>query len=143
MTFVRLLVVLAGLLSLTSATPAAQSSTTYTARLSPVPVDATTQPKTTGSGTLTATLRGATLTLKGTFKGLQGAATVARIHVAPRGLRGPAALDVTVSAGTSGTIEGSLTLTAAQLDHLRRGRLYIQIHSEAAPDGNLWGWLLP
>jgi hypothetical protein len=23
------------------------------------------------------------------------------------------------------------------------GRVYLQIHSESVPDGNLWGWLLP
>jgi hypothetical protein len=26
---------------------------------------------------------------------------------------------------------------------LRQGRMYLQLHSESAPDGNLWGWLLP
>jgi hypothetical protein len=25
---------------------------------------------------------------------------------------------------------------------LRKGMVYVQIHSEGAPDGNLWGWLL-
>ena len=43
----------------------------------------------------------------------------------------------------SGTISGSANLTAEQVDNLRKGRLYIQVHSEkgVAPDGsNLWGW---
>ena len=39
---------------------------------------------------------------------------------------------------SSGTVE----LTKAQADDLAAGRLYIQIHSQKAPDGNLWGWLL-
>jgi len=26
---------------------------------------------------------------------------------------------------------------------LASSRLYIQLHSEKAPDGNLWGWLFP
>ena len=26
---------------------------------------------------------------------------------------------------------------------LEKGRLYVQLHSEKAPDGNLWGWLTP
>jgi len=26
---------------------------------------------------------------------------------------------------------------------LEKGRFYVQLHSEKAPDGNLWGWLLP
>ncbi|MEQ1731481.1 MAG: CHRD domain-containing protein, partial [Vicinamibacterales bacterium] len=110
---------------------------------SPVPVDATTQPRTTGMGSVTATLRGNVLSVSGRFSGLQGPATIAQVHVAPRGLRGPAVLDLIVTTGTSGTVQGDLALTGAQVDHLRRLRLYIQIHSEAAPEGNLWGWLLP
>lgn len=115
---------------------------TYKARLSPVPVDATTQAATTGTGSITATLRGTRLSIEGTFSGLGAPATVAKVHVAPRGMRGPAVLDVTVSPATSGTIKAELSLSAAQVDHLKRGRLYVQVHSEAAPDGNLWGWLL-
>ena len=123
--------------------PGAQTGMVFKARLAPVPVDATTQPKTTGTGSVTATLRGNVLSVSGTFSGLQGPATIAQLHVAPRGLRGPASVDLTVTKGPSGTVQGEVTLTAAQVDHLRRMRLYLQIHSEAAPDGNLWGWLLP
>ncbi len=137
--------ILAGtcLVSLLTAHLDAQGPTTFKTRLSPVPVDATTQPKTTGLGSVTATLQGTTLTLSGTFSGLQGPATVARLHVAPRGVRGPAAMDIPVTKATTGTIQGTLTLTAVQVDHLRRNRLYVQLHSEAAPEGNLWGWLMP
>ena len=42
-------------------------------------------------------------------------------------------------------LSGSVDLTVAQVDALRQGKLYIQVHSEkgVAPDGsNLWGWLL-
>jgi hypothetical protein len=46
------------------------------------------------------------------------------------------------SPATSGTITGSTELTPALLADLRGGRLYVQVHSEKAPDGNLWGWLL-
>jgi len=130
------------LVSLLGSQAYGQGPSTFKTRLAPVPVDATTQPATTGVGSVTATIQGTTLTVNGTFSGLQGPATVARIHVAPRGIRGPAALDLTVSKSTSGTLQGTLTLTAAQVDHLRRNRLYVQLHSEAAPDGNLWGWLM-
>ncbi len=116
---------------------------TYHARLFPLPVDANTQATTTGGGSVSATLKGATLTITGTFAGLQKPATVGRIHVGPRGIRGPAALELVVMKATSGTVQGELLLSTAQVDHLKRGRLYVQIHSEAAPDGNLWGWLLP
>lgn len=131
-----LLAALAGLVS-------AQAPDAYRARLGVVPVDAATLPTISGSGTVTATIKGAQLSLTGTFTGLQSPATVARIHIAPRGIRGPSTLELTVTRGTSGTIRGEFTLTAAQIDHLRRGRLYVQLHSEKAPEGNLWGWLLP
>jgi hypothetical protein len=114
----------------------------YKTRLSPMPVDANSQAATTGTGTVTATLRGTTLSLTGTFSGLQKPATSANLHVGPRGIPGPAQLPVTVTKATSGTISGELMLSSAQVDHLKRGRLYLQIQSEAAPEGNLRGWLL-
>ena len=66
------------------------------------------------------------------------------MHKSPiRGVRGPVVFDLTVSPGTSGTIAASVDLTPAQITDLEKGRLYVQLHSEKAPDGNLWGWLLP
>ena len=121
----------------------AQNAQTFKARLSPMPVDATNQAGTTGLGAVTAVLAGTKLSVSGTFSGLQTPATIAQVHVGPKGISGPAALDLTVTKATSGTLQGELMLTSAQVEHLKRGRLYIQIHSEKAPDGNLRGWLLP
>ena len=42
----------------------------------------------------------------------------------------------------SGTIAGSVDLTPAHVDALKKGKLYIQINSEGAPNGHLLGWLL-
>ena len=71
------------------------------------------------------------------------ASTVARLHRSPRtAMRGPAIGDLTITPGTSGTIAGTLELTKEQVDDLANGRLYVQLHSEKAPEGNLWGWLL-
>lgn len=96
-----------------------------------------------GSGAVTATLSGTTLTLAGNYSGLKTASTAARVHRGPRtAMRGPAIGDLKVTPGTSGTITGTITLTRDQVDDLASGRLYIQLHSEKAPDGNLWGWLL-
>lgn len=96
-----------------------------------------------GSGAVTATLAGSTLTLTGNYTGLITASTVARLHRGPRtAMRGPAIGDLKITPGTSGTIAGSLELTKEQADDLASGRLYIQLHSEKAPEGNLWGWLL-
>lgn len=115
----------------------------YRARLSPVPIDLAMQATIAGSGAATAMLKGSTLTINGTFTGLKTAATAARVHRSPRtGMRGVPIGNLTATANTTGTISGSLELTKDQLDDLAAGRLYIQLHSEKAPDGNLWGWLL-
>ena len=121
----------------------AQGPLALKARLSTVPVEASTLDGLTGSGAVTATLTGNQLSISGTFQGLRTPATTARLHVAPRGLRGPAMLDLVVSGTTTGKISGDLTLTPVQADHVRRGRVYVQLQSQKAPEGNLWGWLLP
>ena len=113
------------------------------ARLSPVPVDATTQTAITGLGSATATLSGTTLTIEGTYKGLQTAATTVKVFESPqRGLRGPLVAQFAAGGGTSGTFSGTVTLTREQAASFAKGLLYVQLQSEKAPDGNLWGWLL-
>jgi len=115
----------------------------YRARLSVVPIDVAMQENVAGSGSVTATLSGTTLTLTGTFQGLKSAATDVRLHRAPKtAMRGPVIGELKASGGTSGTLAGRVELTASQVDDLSNGRLYLQLHSEKAPDGNLWGWLL-
>ena len=131
-------------------TARAGQARTYRTRLSPVPVDTTMMATIAGSGTVTATLVGTKLTLTGTFEGLRSPATVARLHRAQKGVRGQAVFDLVVAntpgpsgpaSSTSGTIAGALDLTPTQVDDLGRERFYVQLHSEKAPEGNLWGWL--
>ena len=120
----------------------AQKSEAYKVRLSTVPVDATMLPRIAGSGSLTAVLNGAMLTFSGTFHGLRSPATHASIHLGPKGIRGPAIIDLAVSNATSGDVSGTVELTPSQVEDLRSAKLYVQIDSEKAPEGNLWGWLL-
>ena len=116
----------------------------YRARLSVVPIDVAMQATVAGSGSATATLKGNTLTITGTFTGLRTPATVVRLHRGPKtAMRGPTIGDLTATNATSGSITGTIELTTQQIDDLAAGRLYLQLHSEKAPDGNLWGWLLP
>jgi hypothetical protein len=116
---------------------------TFKARLSPVPVENAAVAGITGSGSATAVLSDRSLTVRGMFSGMQTPATIAQIHLGPRGIRGPAMFDLAISKGTSGTISGTFKLTPEQVEAVKGGRFYVQIHSEKAPDGNLWGWLLP
>ena len=124
---------------------ASAQTATYRARLSPTPIaNQAAQATVKGIGTATATLKGNALTISGTFEGLATNATFAKLHVGLKtGVRGPAAHDLQVTAGTNGTVSGTVQLTKEQLQDLAQGKLYVQIHSEKAPDGNLWGWLLP
>ena len=121
---------------------ASGQSRTFTARLSPVPITVAMQDAVAGVGSVTATLTGNRLTIDGKFEGLRSPVTVARIHMAPRAMRGPAIADLKVSSGTSGTLSGSVELTGDQRQALEKSALYIQVHSERAPEGNLWGWLV-
>jgi len=121
-----------------------QNAETFRARLSPVPLNVMMMSTVAGDGSLTATLRGNQLTIQGTFEGLLSPATTARIHVGAKGIPGPAVanLELAVTKAQKGTVSGTLELTPDQVADLRRGRWYVQIQSERAPDGNLWGWLL-
>ena len=134
-------VVLLGLVALS-----AQQPRTFRTRLSPVLIDVAMQATVAGSGSVTAVLTGTRLVVNGTFDGLKSPATIAQIHKGPvRGVRGPNVLDLAVAKtdAASGTLGGSFDLTAIQVADLETGRLYVQLHSEKAPDGNLWGWLMP
>ena len=134
----RLVVVILTALTVTVSAQTGQ----YRARLSVVPLDVAMQSTVAGSGSVTATLKGTTLTVTGTFTGLKTPATAARVHRSPKtAMRGPALGDLTATAATSGTISGAIELTKEQIEDLAAGRVYVQLHSEKAPDGNLWGWL--
>lgn len=139
----RLVPVVMGLAMLSLRLPVgAQGSEQFKARLSPVPVEASTLAAIAGAGAVTAVLTGNKLSIAGTFERLTSAATVAHLHNGPKGVRGPVAFNLTVSKATSGTIGASLELKPDQIQDLRQGKYYVQIHSEKAPDGIVWGWLL-
>jgi hypothetical protein len=125
----------------------AQGNEKYTVRLGWVPTaGAADRVNVTGKGSATGTLSGRRLTINGSFEGLAAPATAARLHQGiAKGARGAAITELTVSKAANGTLSGAVDLTPAQVDALRLGKLYIQVHSEkgVAPDGsNLWGWFL-
>ena len=124
----------------------AQAPKTFKGRIAPVPIDVSMQSTIAGSGSVAATLSGTKLSITGTFDGLKSPATIAQVHKSPvRGVRGPVVFDlvVTKTNASSGTLSGSFDLNPLQVADLEKGRLYVQVHSEKAPDGNLWGWLMP
>ena len=121
----------------------AQKAETYKVRITPVAMDAAMKVNIAGSGSATATLAGNKLILKGTFEGLLSPATKAQLHRgSATGVRGPVVFEVSVDHAAAGNVAGSFDLSADQVESLRKGGFYIEIASEKAPDGNLWGWLL-
>jgi alcohol dehydrogenase (cytochrome c) len=136
----------AGLASFTLLTAAligqnAAAQETYRARLSPMPVNQQTVRTITGLGQVRGTLDGNRLTITGEYRGMSSPATSAHVHLAAPTMAGPAAAPLQVTGGTEGQISGSITLTAEQLSALRNESLYVQIHSQGNPNGELRGWI--
>jgi hypothetical protein len=96
-----------------------------------------------GAGTVTATLEGSRLTLKGSFSGLLAVPTAAHLAMGSLpGVRGPILADLAVSPDTSGTLSGTVDLDSRQITALHKGGLYVEIDSAKAPEGDLWGWIM-
>lgn len=102
-----------------------------------------------GTGTVDATLEGNTLTVTGEFANLASelidvAGTPAHIHEAPRGESGPVVFPLEVQRGEdnrSGTISGQFELTDEQVQALRAGNYYVNVHTEEFPAGEIRGQL--
>ena len=141
-------------LMILSASLLAQSGERYKVRLAPAPaLGIQTRPASAavaGIGSATATLSGRKLTVNGSFEKMASAPTVAKLGLGlATGARLDLLYDLTLTkapqgtpAGTSGTISGAIDLTPAQVEGLKKGKMYIQINSEGAPNGHLLGWLL-
>jgi hypothetical protein len=127
-------------LALLAATPV--RAATFTGELDPIPFDASTKASVAGIGDLSATLEGHVLTINGKFSGLPSSATAAHLEMGlAEGVKGTAFADLAATRSTNGEVSGRVTLTRAQAEAAKKNALYVQIDSENAPDGNLWGWL--
>lgn len=114
---------------------------TYRARLSPMPTTPQTVSTITGEGEVILTLSGNTLTVSGEFAGMNSAATMAHVHNGPPAQPGPVVHQLEVSKSTNGEINAVLELSDEQVTALRRNELYVQVHSETNPPGELRGWI--
>ena len=118
--------------------------TTIQFRLSPGPRLVGTRADRSGVGTVTAVLDGSKLTLKGSFSGLMAIPTAAHLAMGSLpGVRGPVIADLTISPTTSGTLSGTVELDSSQIVALHKSGLYVEIYSAKAPEGDLWGWIMP
>jgi hypothetical protein len=133
-----LLVLIVALLNISSL---AQSSNSFRARLSPMPVTPQTVNSITGEGEVLLTLNGNTLSIQGSFAGMSSVATMAHIHNGPPAQPGPVVHKLEVDSVAAGNINGELELTDQQVEALHNDALYIQIHTENNPAGELRGWI--
>ena len=125
-------------------TAALHADDSFSFRLSPGPRLVGTRADSSGGGQVSVKLSGDTLVLDGNYRGLLGAPTTASLLMgsAP-GVRGPKIATLTISPALSGTINGSVKLRAKELSAFRKGGLYVEIDSAEAPEGDLWGWVMP
>ena len=113
----------------------------FRARLSPLPVSGRTVRTITGLGQVRATLDGNRLTVTGTYQGMSSPATAAHLHFGTPGRPGPLAQPLEVTTSPEGEVTGTAELTDQQVDALQAQSLYVQIHSEDNPAGELRGWI--
>jgi hypothetical protein len=124
--------------------PAMADSAKYVAMLDPAPLTFATRNDVAGTGSVTAELSGNTLIVNGSFDGLPSPATTAQLRSGLlMGVPGEAFADLTVPHSPGGTVAASVKVSRAVIAALKRGGLYVQLNSEKAPNGNLWGWFVP
>ena len=128
-------------LALIFSVSAVAQSETFRARLSPMPTTPQTVTTITGEGEVILTLNGNTLTVTGDFAGMNSAATMAHVHNGPPAQPGPVVHQLEVTKMTEGEISAILELSDEQVTALRNNELYIQVHSETNPPGELRGWV--
>lgn len=122
----------------------AHAAETYATNLGPMPLDAANKANILGRGDAIATFDGKVLVINGTFVGLPSAATTAHLIVGLYiGVPGTKSFDLSVTPAVSGTVSGQVPLDSKLAAAFRTGKLYVQIDSQKAPTGTLWGWLLP
>ncbi len=70
---------------------------------------------------------------------IQGVA--AHIHEGAAGANGDVAIPLTKKGSNQWTVPDGVKLTAAQMDALKAGNLYVNVHSQAHPGGEIRGQL--
>ncbi|MEX2534189.1 MAG: CHRD domain-containing protein [Trueperaceae bacterium] len=97
----------------------------------------------TPSGSSTAMLTGNTLTVTGNFAGLTGPATAAHIHgPAPVGEAAGVVFPLQVDNAVSGNLSGTWAdMTEEQLQQLRDGLFYVNVHTAMNGAGEIRGQL--
>ena len=93
---------------------------------------------TTGSGTARVELDGNTIKWNVTYSGLTGPVTAAHFH-GPAAAGSNAGVVVPFTGPLASPFSGQATLTPAQVDQVKQGLWYVNLHTAANPGGELRG----
>src|SRR5579859_4253082 len=94
---------------------------------------------TAAHGLFKGTLTGTTLKWKLTFAKLTGPATAAHIHMAAKGKSGNVVVPLCTPCKSGMT--GKASLTGAELSAFKKHLLYVNVHTQKNPDGEIRGQL--
>jgi hypothetical protein len=97
---------------------------------------------TSATGTGVVVVDPSTMQMKATVITRGITATAAHIHIAPRGQSGPIVFPLAETSGGSGIWTTEATLTTTQMNDLRAGNYYFNVHSAAFPNGEIRGQIL-
>jgi hypothetical protein len=91
----------------------------------------------TGSALFTIDMSSGAITGSVTTSNIDGAA--AHIHEGPVGVASPVIVPLDKGSGGAWTVPANTVLTPSQLDSLRNGNLYVNVHTAANPNGEIRG----
>ena len=100
---------------------------------------------TEASGSATVSISEGTLTVTGEFDGLSSPQVGGHVHMAAAGATGEVLYPLNISAaedGLSGVFSLSVSLTPEQVTAYEAGELYLNIHTEMNPNGELRGQIV-
>jgi hypothetical protein len=82
------------------------------------------------------------VTVDGAYSGLTSTASAAHIHIGAPGVNGGVILALGITGGTSGSITGSGTLSAANVNAMLAGNTYVNLHTSNFPGGEIRGQIV-
>lgn len=94
----------------------------------------------TGSGTITV---GSDHSVKGSIKTEHMTGMAAHIHEAAPGKNGPVAIPLMKKSDSEWAVPDGAKLNEAQYQSYKAGNLYVNVHTDAHPDGEIRGQIKP
>jgi hypothetical protein len=91
------------------------------------------------SGRFTATITGLEMKWTLTYKQLSGPATAAHVHAGARGVNGGVVVALCDAATCKSGLTGTVTLTQQQLDAMKSGATYVNVHTAKNTGGEIRG----